>query len=157
MELLTQPFIGISTVTESSALFCKLCGELLIRTLEAGRSLTGRNAIQGQLRNTLSDLTYAIKNKSSAWLSKVRMGLKRFHLKSYSYWDGKQPCSCELSQRKHNMEEDKLTQVCFSSWMAQIEAALKPMLGSSKPFAPGLKPLTHTWGHPQSCRRHYNP
>lgn len=62
-EPLTQSFVGIPLLLRVQALFCKPCGELLIRTLEVGCSLTGRNAIQGQLRNTLSGLTYAIKNK----------------------------------------------------------------------------------------------
>lgn len=41
----------------------KLCGWLLIKTLEAASSLTDRNAIQGQSRSTLPDLTSAIEAK----------------------------------------------------------------------------------------------
>jgi len=46
---------------EFRLLLSKPCGWLLIKTLEAAYSLTDRNVIQGQSRNTLSDLTYTIK------------------------------------------------------------------------------------------------
>ncbi len=51
---------------EFRLLLSKPCGWLLIKTLEAASSLTDRNAIQGQSRNTLSDLTYTIETNPSA-------------------------------------------------------------------------------------------
>lgn len=45
---------------EFGLLLSKPCGWLIIKTLEAASSLTDRNAIQGQSRLTLSDLTYTI-------------------------------------------------------------------------------------------------
>lgn len=47
-------------------LLSKPCGWLLIKTLEAASSLTDRNAIQGQSRNTSSDLTHTIETNPSA-------------------------------------------------------------------------------------------
>lgn len=53
-------------IESSGSCSLKPCGWLLIKTLEAASSLTDRNAIQGQSRNTLSDLTYKIETKPSA-------------------------------------------------------------------------------------------
>lgn len=66
------------------ALFCKPRSELLIRTLEAGHSLTGRNAIQGQLQNTFSDLTYVIGNTFAAATFRSLDGLETLWPESVS-------------------------------------------------------------------------
>lgn len=68
---------------EFRLLLSKPCDWLLIKTLEAASSLTDRNAIQGQSRNTLSDLTYSIETSKSpsddfytsfGWILKLKVG-----------------------------------------------------------------------------------
>lgn len=68
---------------EFRLLLSKPCGWLLINTLEAASSLTDRNAIQGQSRNTSSDLTYTIETckalsdgfyTSFGWAPKIKVG-----------------------------------------------------------------------------------
>lgn len=75
LQLLIQPFVVISPTIEFRLMLSKPCGWLLIKTLEAASSLTDRNAIQGQSRNTLSDLTYTIEKQSpQQWLLELWIG-----------------------------------------------------------------------------------